>query len=116
MLVFYHSSGSKKICKNDDRDGMKLRLIRRIYKQHLLWEKNMSKNISLLEVIVLFTIVVCIVVKYAPLLEKGRYPSSCGSYSCQNYNPKYHGLGDFPETRPWLKNSYPGDGSTPKDE
>jgi len=61
---------------------MKLRIIRRIYKQHLLWEKNMSKNISLLEVIVLFTIVVCIVVKYAPTLE--------------NNSPKYQHLGDFP--------------------
>jgi len=61
---------------------MKLRPIRRIYKQHLLWEKNMSKNVSLLEVIVLFTIVVCIVIKYAPHLEKGK--------------PKYEHLGDFP--------------------
>ena len=96
---------------------MKLRLIQRIYKQHLLWEKNMSKHISLLEVIVLFTIVVCIVVKYAPLLDKGRYPAACGeSYSCKNYNPKYHGLGDFPESQTWPKNSFPGDGSTPKEE
>lgn len=96
---------------------MKLRLIRRIYKQHLLWEKNMSKNISLLEVVVLFTIVVCIVVKYAPLLENGRGPSSCGdSYSCKNYNHKFHGLGDFPDRQPWRKNNYPGDGSTPGDE
>lgn len=96
---------------------MKLRLIRRIYRQHLLWEKNMSKNISLLEVIVLGTIVVCIVIKYAPHLEKGRYPASCGeSYSCKNYNPKYHGLGDFPETDEFIKNSYPGDGSIPGGE
>jgi hypothetical protein len=78
-------------------EGMKLRLIRRIYRQHLLWEKNMSKHISLLEVVVLFTIVVWIVLKYAPTLEKGRYPASCGeSYSCKHINPKYEHLGDFP--------------------
>lgn len=49
---------------------MKLRLIKRIYRQHLEWERNMSKNVSLLEVIILFTIVVCITLKYAPLLER----------------------------------------------
>lgn len=69
---------------------MKLRLLKRIYRQHLLWERNMSKNVSLLEVIILLTIVVCIVLQYAPLLER------------QNpLNPER--LGDFPETRQKLK-------------
>jgi hypothetical protein len=110
-------SDQRKLVKMTIEKGMKLRLIRRIYRQHLLWEKNMSKHISLLEVLVLCTIVVCIVIKYAPTLEKGRYPANCGgSYSCKNYNPKFHGLGDFPDRQPWLKNSYPGDGSIPKEE
>lgn len=96
---------------------MKLRLIQRIYKKHLDWERNLSKNIPLLEIIVLFTIVVVSILRYAPTLEIGRGPSSCGdSYSCKNYNPKYHGLGDFPERQPWLKNSYPGDRSIPAEE
>lgn len=78
---------------------MKLRLIKRIYRQHLQWEKNMSKNVSLLEVITLFTIVICIILKYAPHLES-RNP----------LNPER--LGDYPQSSVNIKNSYPGDGKS----
>lgn len=80
---------------------MRLRLIQRIYRKHLEWEKNMSKNVSLLEVITLLTIVVCIVLKYAPHLES-RNP----------LNPER--LGDYPERSVNIKNSYPGDGQSPE--
>lgn len=46
---------------------MKLRPIRRIYKKHFQWERNLSQNISLLEVITFLTIVVCLILNLGPL-------------------------------------------------
>jgi hypothetical protein len=47
---------------------MKNRIIKRIYRQHLEWERNMSRKIYLLEAMLVLTITLCALLRYVPEL------------------------------------------------